>query len=165
MPVMVDGVGTAMDYAYYSFNQVTCQMLLLLDFVVVAVCCVSSVKPTCRQHQLLDTLGLFRICASPAHLSTIWAPRSRTYSEQGVSCCAWWEIRWGRLLVLGKRFQSSATTVADLCRWRWPRVTAATRCCTAPGPADWRHGTQYTRKSAPGWKLEHGTVVLLTIRL
>lgn len=43
MPVMVDGVGTAMDYAYHSFNQVKCQMLLLLDFVVVAVCSVSSV--------------------------------------------------------------------------------------------------------------------------
>lgn len=43
MPVMVDGVGTAMDYAYYSFNQVKCHRLLLLDFVVVAVCSVSSV--------------------------------------------------------------------------------------------------------------------------
>lgn len=35
MPVMVDGVGTAMDYAYDSFNQVKSQMLHLLDFVVV----------------------------------------------------------------------------------------------------------------------------------
>lgn len=43
MPVMVDGGGTAMDYAYYSFNQVRRQKLLLLDFVVVALSSVSSV--------------------------------------------------------------------------------------------------------------------------
>lgn len=50
----------------------------------------------------------------------------------------------------GNRRLSSATTAVDLCPWSWPLVPAVTRSSTAPGPANWMHGMNDTRKSASG---------------